>query len=67
MSAQTEERSLPSGNEHLLQWTQRNYGAVTSFTEVKMTKRIDIKVGEGKSNIGLQYLSTNLTPVNNIH
>lgn len=66
-STQTEERPLPSGNEHLLQWTQKNYGAVTSFTEVKMTKRIDIKVGEDehfpttckieKDFISLNYLA----------
>ncbi|XP_040215983.1 transforming growth factor beta receptor type 3 isoform X7 [Rana temporaria] len=72
MSAQTEERSLPSVNEHLLQWTQRNYGAVTSFTEVKMTKRIDIKVGEDenfpatcrieKNFISLNYLARYVQP-----
>lgn len=67
LSAQTEERPLPTENEHLLQWTQRNYGAVTSFTEAKMTKRIDIKVGEDehlpatcrieKNFISLNYLA----------
>ncbi|XP_077309055.1 transforming growth factor beta receptor type 3 isoform X4 [Lithobates pipiens] len=72
LSAQTEERPLPSGNEHLLQWTQRNYGAVTSFTEVKMTKRIDIKVGEDenfpakcrieKNFISLNYLARYVQP-----
>ncbi|XP_073449260.1 transforming growth factor beta receptor type 3 isoform X6 [Aquarana catesbeiana] len=72
LSAQTEERALPSGNEHLLQWTQRSYGAVTSFTEVKMTKRIDIKVGEDenfpatcrieKNFISLNYLARYVQP-----
>ncbi|XP_068095911.1 transforming growth factor beta receptor type 3 isoform X2 [Hyperolius riggenbachi] len=62
-----EERSLPSGNEHLLQWALKNYEAVTSFTEAKMTKRIDIKVGEDtvfpatckieKNFISLNYLA----------
>ncbi|KAM5147829.1 transforming growth factor beta receptor type 3 [Mantella aurantiaca] len=71
-SAQTEERPLPSGNEHLLQWTQKNYGAVTSFTEAKMTKRIDIKVGEDenfpatckieKNFISLNYLARYVQP-----
>lgn len=68
----TEERPLPSGNEHLLQWTQQSYGAVTSFTEVKMTNRIDIKVGEDerfpstckieKNFISLNYLARYVQP-----
>ncbi|XP_072275995.1 transforming growth factor beta receptor type 3 isoform X3 [Pyxicephalus adspersus] len=72
LSAQTEERPLPSGNEHLLLWTQKNYGAVTSFTEVKMTKRMDIKVGEDekfpatcridKNFMSLNYLAQYVQP-----
>ncbi|XP_018420585.1 PREDICTED: transforming growth factor beta receptor type 3 [Nanorana parkeri] len=72
LSAHSEERPLPPGNEHLLQWTQKSYGAVTSFTEVKMTKRIDIKVGEDerfpvtckieKNFISLNYLARYVQP-----
>lgn len=47
-SAKTEERPLPQGNKHLLQWAQKAYGAVTSFTELKISKNVYIKVGEGK-------------------
>ncbi|XP_063795979.1 transforming growth factor beta receptor type 3 isoform X2 [Pseudophryne corroboree] len=55
---------LPSGNEHLLQWSMNKYGAVTSFTEVKMTKNIHIKVGEDKNfpatcRIEKKFLSLN--------
>lgn len=44
---ETEER-LPHGNEHLLNWARKEYGAVTSFTELKIARNIYIKVGEGK-------------------
>ncbi|CAN9500822.1 unnamed protein product [Ophioblennius macclurei] len=37
---------LPHGNEHLLNWAQRKYSAVTSFSELRMTQEIYIKVGE---------------------
>uniref|UniRef100_A0A3Q3DVL0 Transforming growth factor, beta receptor III n=1 Tax=Hippocampus comes TaxID=109280 RepID=A0A3Q3DVL0_HIPCM len=37
---------LPHGNEHLLGWAQKMYGAVTSFSELRMTQDIYIKVGE---------------------
>ncbi|MBN3298575.1 TGBR3 factor, partial [Amia calva] len=37
---------LPHGNEQLLSWAQQKYKAVTSFSEVKATKEIFIKVGE---------------------
>ncbi|XP_061539518.1 transforming growth factor beta receptor type 3 isoform X1 [Phycodurus eques] len=37
---------LPHGNEHLLSWAQKMYGAVTSFSELRMTQDIYIKVGE---------------------
>ncbi|XP_049575806.1 transforming growth factor beta receptor type 3 [Syngnathus scovelli] len=40
------ERLLPHGNEHLLSWAQKLYGAVTSFSELRMTQDIYIKVGE---------------------
>uniref|UniRef100_A0A8C7ZVR2 Transforming growth factor, beta receptor III n=1 Tax=Oryzias sinensis TaxID=183150 RepID=A0A8C7ZVR2_9TELE len=38
--------TLPRGNEHLLEWAQRKYHAVTSFSELRMTKAIFIRVGE---------------------
>ncbi|XP_076014327.1 transforming growth factor beta receptor type 3 [Genypterus blacodes] len=38
--------SLPHGNQHLLYWAQKRYRAVTSFSELKMTPDIYIKVGE---------------------
>uniref|UniRef100_A0A8C6SF61 Transforming growth factor, beta receptor III n=1 Tax=Neogobius melanostomus TaxID=47308 RepID=A0A8C6SF61_9GOBI len=46
VSAQVLEESLPHGNEHLLNWAQRKYKAVTSFSELRMTQDIYIKVGE---------------------
>lgn len=46
LSAETEERSFPHGNEHLLNWARKEYGAVTSFTELKIARNIYIKVGE---------------------
>jgi hypothetical protein len=48
LTAETEERSFPQENEHLLHWAQKEYGAVTSFTELKIARNIYIKVGEGK-------------------
>lgn len=48
LSAKLEERPLPQGNKQLLQWAQKAYGAVTSFTELKISKNVYIKVGEGK-------------------
>lgn len=51
MSAKTEERSFPHGNEHLLTWARKEYGAVTSFTELKIARNIYIKVGEGKLSV----------------
>lgn len=48
LSAETEEKVFPEKNEHLLQWAQKEYGAVTSFTELKVSRNIYIKVGEGK-------------------
>ncbi|KAK2858060.1 hypothetical protein Q7C36_005979 [Tachysurus vachellii] len=38
--------ALPHGNEHLMSWAKRLYHAVTSFTELKMTHDVYIKVGE---------------------
>ncbi|XP_008295427.1 transforming growth factor beta receptor type 3 [Stegastes partitus] len=40
------EETLPHGNEHLLNWAQKKYRAVTSFSELRMTQAIYIKVGE---------------------
>ncbi|KAM4641369.1 transforming growth factor beta receptor type 3 [Discoglossus pictus] len=72
LSSQTEEKHLSQGNEHLLQWAQKNYGAVTSFTEVKLSKNIYIKVGEDpvfpqtcrieKNFLSLNYLARYLEP-----
>lgn len=48
-SKSLEEHALPQGSKHLLQWTQRKYGFVTSFTELNKVNNIYIKVGEGES------------------
>ncbi|XP_059130883.1 transforming growth factor beta receptor type 3 [Peromyscus eremicus] len=71
-TAETEERSFPQGNEHLLDWARKEYGAVTSFTEVKMARNIYIKLGEdqmfpptcsiGKNFLSLNYLAGYLQP-----
>ncbi|KAM3915440.1 transforming growth factor beta receptor type 3 isoform 1-T1 [Leptodactylus fuscus] len=72
LNTQTEVKPLPTENNLLLQWTTRNYGAVTSFTEMKMTNYIDIRVGEDntfpdtciiqKNFISLNYLGRYLEP-----
>lgn len=64
MSAKTEERNFPQDNEHLLNWARKEYGAVTSFTELKISRNIYIKVGEDQvfpptCNIGKNFLSLN--------
>nr|O88393.1 RecName: Full=Transforming growth factor beta receptor type 3; Short=TGF-beta receptor type 3; Short=TGFR-3; AltName: Full=Betaglycan; AltName: Full=Transforming growth factor beta receptor III; Short=TGF-beta receptor type III; Flags: Precursor [Mus musculus]AAC28564.1 betaglycan [Mus musculus] len=64
LTAETEERSFPQENEHLLHWAQKEYGAVTSFTELKIARNIYIKVGEDQvfpptCNIGKNFLSLN--------
>ncbi|XP_045403500.1 transforming growth factor beta receptor type 3 isoform X2 [Lemur catta] len=64
LTAETEERNFPHGNEHLLNWARKEYGAVTSFTELKIARNIYIKVGEDqvfppKCNIGKNFLSLN--------
>ncbi|KAM6217987.1 transforming growth factor beta receptor type 3 [Rhynchocyon petersi] len=64
LSAKTEERNFPHGNDHLLHWAQKEYGAVTSFTELKIARNIYIKVGEDQvfpptCNIGKNFLSLN--------
>ncbi|KAG7326356.1 hypothetical protein KOW79_009757 [Hemibagrus wyckioides] len=46
LSCEVRTETLPHGNEHLLSWAKRLYRAVTSFTELKMTHDIHIKVGE---------------------
>ncbi|XP_041646950.1 transforming growth factor beta receptor type 3 [Cheilinus undulatus] len=43
---QIQRETLPHGNEHLLNWAQKKYRAVTSFSELRMTQDINIKVGE---------------------
>lgn len=59
LSAETEEKVFPEKNEYLLQWAQKEYGAVTSFTELKISRNIYIKVGEGKNKTKQQQNSTN--------
>ncbi|XP_005422180.2 transforming growth factor beta receptor type 3 [Geospiza fortis] len=64
LSAETEEKFFPEKNEHLLQWAQKEYGAVTSFTELKISRNIYIKVGEDQvfppsCNIKKNFLSLN--------
>ncbi|OXB81458.1 UNVERIFIED_CONTAM: hypothetical protein H355_004364 [Colinus virginianus] len=64
LSAEMEEKNLPERNEHLLQWAQKEYGAVTSFTELKISRNIYIKVGEDQvfpptCNIEKNFLSLN--------
>ncbi|XP_071782347.2 transforming growth factor beta receptor type 3 [Centroberyx gerrardi] len=46
LTCQIQKETLPHGNEHLLTWAQKKYRAVTSFSELKMTQDIYIKVGE---------------------
>ncbi|XP_029905030.1 transforming growth factor beta receptor type 3 isoform X2 [Myripristis murdjan] len=46
LTCQIQKETLPHGNEHLLNWAQKKYRAVTSFSELKMTQDIYIKVGE---------------------
>ncbi|XP_035503149.2 transforming growth factor beta receptor type 3 [Scophthalmus maximus] len=46
VSCQIQKETLPHGNEHLLSWAQKKYRAVTSFSELRMTQDIYIKVGE---------------------
>ncbi|XP_041861533.1 transforming growth factor beta receptor type 3 isoform X2 [Melanotaenia boesemani] len=46
LSVQILEETLPHGNEHLLNWALKKYRAVTSFSELRMTQAIYIKVGE---------------------
>ncbi|XP_054458622.1 transforming growth factor beta receptor type 3 isoform X2 [Anoplopoma fimbria] len=46
LSCQIQNESLPHGNKHLLNWAQKKYRAVTSFSELRMTQDIYIKVGE---------------------
>ncbi|XP_069823762.1 transforming growth factor beta receptor type 3 isoform X2 [Dendropsophus ebraccatus] len=61
---QTEVKLLPDDNDSLLKWTMKNYRAVTSFTEMKMTNYIDIRVGEDHSfpatcNVQRNFISLN--------
>ncbi|XP_029285419.1 transforming growth factor beta receptor type 3 [Cottoperca gobio] len=46
LSCQIQKETLPHGNEHLLNWAQKKYRAVTSFSELRITQDIYIKVGE---------------------
>ncbi|XP_046710876.1 transforming growth factor beta receptor type 3 isoform X2 [Silurus meridionalis] len=46
LSCEVQRAMLPHGNEHLMSWAKSQYRAITSFTELKMTHDIFIKVGE---------------------
>ncbi|XP_034438837.1 transforming growth factor beta receptor type 3 isoform X2 [Hippoglossus hippoglossus] len=46
LTCQIQKETLPHGNEHLLSWAQKKYRAVTSFSELRMTQDLYIKVGE---------------------
>ncbi|KAF4079279.1 hypothetical protein AMELA_G00191150 [Ameiurus melas] len=46
LSCEVRTETLPHGNEHLMSWAKSLYRAITSFTELKMTHDIYIKVGE---------------------
>nr|XP_057929492.1 transforming growth factor beta receptor type 3 isoform X2 [Doryrhamphus excisus] len=48
LSCQVHKEHLPHGNEHLLNWALKTYQAVTSFSELRMTQDIYIKVGEDR-------------------
>ncbi|XP_038600670.1 transforming growth factor beta receptor type 3 [Tachyglossus aculeatus] len=71
-SATTAEKTFPQRNDQLLQWAQKEYGAVTSFTELKISRNIYIKVGEDqvfpptctieKNFLSLNYLAGYLQP-----
>lgn len=51
LSTRIQQETFPHGNEQLLNWAQKKYRAVTSFSELKMTQDIYIKVGEGVHQI----------------
>ncbi|XP_075792638.1 transforming growth factor beta receptor type 3 isoform X2 [Pelodiscus sinensis] len=64
LAVEIKEKTFPQGNEHLLQWAQKEYGAVTSFTELKISRNVYIKVGEDQvfpptCNIEKNFLSLN--------
>ncbi|XP_043984518.1 transforming growth factor beta receptor type 3 isoform X1 [Gambusia affinis] len=64
LNTQTQKESLPQGNEHLLNWALKKYKAVTSFSELRMTQAIYIKVGEDSvfsdtCKIDTRFLSLN--------
>nr|XP_060477299.1 transforming growth factor beta receptor type 3 [Panthera onca] len=64
LSAKTEEKRFPYRNDRLLSWARKEYGAVTSFTELKIARNIYVKVGEDQvfpptCNIGKNFLSLN--------
>ncbi|TMS19936.1 transforming growth factor beta receptor type 3 isoform X1 [Larimichthys crocea] len=64
LSCQILKETLPHGNEHLLNWAQKKYRAVTSFSELRMTQDIYIKVGEDSvfsdtCKIDTKFLSLN--------
>ncbi|XP_033996611.1 transforming growth factor beta receptor type 3 isoform X1 [Trematomus bernacchii] len=46
LSCHIQKEAFSHGNEHLLNWAQKKYRAVTSFSELRMTQDIYIKVGE---------------------
>ncbi|XP_028300716.1 transforming growth factor beta receptor type 3, partial [Gouania willdenowi] len=63
-SSLIQKESLPHGNEHLINWAQRKYRGVTSFSELRTTHAIYIKVGEDPESsdscsIDTKFLSLN--------
>ncbi|XP_023195262.1 transforming growth factor beta receptor type 3 [Xiphophorus maculatus] len=64
LNTRFQEERLPQGNEHLLNWALKKYQAVTSFSELRMTQAIYIKVGEDSvfsdtCKIDTRFLSLN--------
>uniref|UniRef100_A0A3B3W0P8 Transforming growth factor, beta receptor III n=1 Tax=Poecilia latipinna TaxID=48699 RepID=A0A3B3W0P8_9TELE len=64
LNTRIQKENLPQGNEHLLNWAQKKYRAVTSFSELRMTQAIYIKVGEDSvfsdtCKIDTRFLSLN--------
>ncbi|GAA6230959.1 transforming growth factor beta receptor type 3 [Lates japonicus] len=64
LSCQIQKETLPHGNEHLLSWAQKKYRAVTSFSELRMTQDIYIKVGEDPVFSDTCKIDTNFLSLN---
>ncbi|XP_029002105.1 transforming growth factor beta receptor type 3 [Betta splendens] len=64
LSCQIEKEDLPHGNMHLLDWAQKKFKAVTSFSELRMTQDIYIKVGEDSMFSDTCKIDTNFLSLN---